>query len=142
MNEMVMRPYLFFAGRCGEALEFYEQTLGAKVEMLMRFNESPDAIPEGVLQEGFEDKVMHATLRIGSTEVLASDGRDDKSTFEGFRLALTLACENDADQVFAALSDGGTIDMPLTKTFWSPRYGMVTDKFNVGWMIMVAGEST
>lgn len=138
-SDCQLRPYLYFSGRCDEAIEFYKRAIGAKVDMLMRFNESPDAIPEGMLQEGFEDKVMHVTFRIGNTEVLASDGCDDKSTFEGFRLALTVSSESDADRIFAALSEGGSVDMPLTKTFWSPRYGMVTDKFNVGWMVMVAG---
>lgn len=140
MQESTLTPYLFFAGRCDEALEFYKQALGAKVAMLMRFNESPDAPPEGMLQEGFEDKVMHATVNIGKLTVMCSDGCNDKSSFDGFRLALTFTSEDGCRRVFDALSEGGTVDMPLCKTFWSPLYGMVTDKFGVGWMVMVAGE--
>ncbi len=132
--------YLFFSGRCDEALQFYTQALGAKVEMVMRFNESPDPVPEGMLQAGFENKVMHASFHIGETRVMASDGCDDKSKFDGFRMVFTTGSEAEAHKAFNALADGGTVQMPLCKTFWSPCYGMVTDKFNVGWMVMVPGE--
>ena len=132
--------YLFFSGRCDEALQFYTQALGAKIEMLMRFNESPDPVPEGMLQAGFENKIMHASFYIGETRVMASDGCDDKSKFDGFRMVLTTGSEAEAHQAFNALADGGTVQMPLCKTFWSPCYGMVTDMFNVGWMVMVPGE--
>jgi uncharacterized glyoxalase superfamily protein PhnB len=138
MQQSTVQPYLFFSGRCEEALAFYEQTLGAKVAMKMRFSESPDAVPEGMLQAGFEHKIMHASLTIGKMTVMASDGCDDKSKFEGFRLALSVPTESAADSAFDALAEGGKVDMPLMKTFWSPRYGMVTDKFGVGWMVMVA----
>ena len=133
-----VQPYLFFSGRCEEALSFYEQALGAKVVMKMRFSDSPDPVPEGMLQSGFEEKIMHATFTVGQTTILASDGCDDKSRFEGFRLAFSVPTETAADSAFNALAEGGTVDMPLMKTFWSPCYGMVTDKFGVGWMIMVA----
>jgi PhnB protein len=132
--------YLFFSGRCDEALQFYTQALGAKVEMVMRFNESPDPVPEGMLQAGFENKIMHASFCIGETRVMASDGCDDKSKFDGFRMVFTASSEAEAHQAFNALADGGTVQMPLCKTFWSPCYGMVTDKFNVGWMVMVPGD--
>lgn len=138
MQESTVQPYLFFSGRCEEAMAFYEQSLGAKVVMKMRFSESPDAVPEGMLQAGFEHKIMHASLTIGKMTVMASDGCDDKSKFEGFRLALSVPTESAADSAFDALAEGGKVDMPLMKTFWSPRYGMVTDKFGVGWMVMVA----
>ena len=140
MQDSTLAPYLFFAGRCDEALEFYKQALGADVVMLMRFNESPDGIPEGTLQKGFEDKVMHATLKIGKLTVMCSDGCDDKSTFDGFRLALSIPSEEVCTRVFDSLATGGKVDMPLAKTFWSPLYGIVTDKFGVGWMVMVPGE--
>ena len=132
-----VQPYLFFSGRCEEALAFYEQALGAKVIMKMRFNESPDGVPAGRLQAGFENKIMHASISIGQMTIMASDGCDDKSKFEGFRLVLSVSNESAADAAFQALSEGGKVDMPLTQTFWSPRYGMVTDKFGVGWMVMV-----
>jgi uncharacterized glyoxalase superfamily protein PhnB len=139
MQSSVLQPYLFFGGRCEEALGFYEQALGAVVLMKMRFNESPDAVPDGMLQAGFETKIMHASFQVGKMTVMASDGCDDKSRFDGFRLALSVPNEDTADAAFHALADGGKIDMPLMKTFWSPRYGMVTDKFGVAWMVMVPG---
>ncbi len=141
MQQAMVQPYLFFGGRCEEALEFYQSAVGARVLMKMRFNECPDPMPEGMLQAGFEDKIMHASITIGKQTIMASDGCDDKSKFEGFRLALSVATEAAADRVFDALADGGKVDMPLGKTFWSPRYGMVTDKFDVGWMVMVPGEA-
>ncbi len=131
--------YLFFSGSCEEALNFYIKALAAKVEMVMRFNESPEPVPEGMLQSGFESKIMHASFSVGQTRVLASDGCDDKSKFDGFRLVLNVDTEAEAHQAFNALAEGGSVQMPLCKTFWSPCYGMVTDKFNVGWMVMVPG---
>lgn len=140
LQDSTLAPYLFFSGRCEEALEFYKQALGASVAMMLRFNESPDEVPDGMLQQGFEKKIMHATVHIGKQTVMCSDGCDDKSAFDGFRLALTLPSKDGCNRVFDALADGGNVDMPLTPTFWSPLYGMVTDQFGVGWMVMVAGE--
>ncbi len=142
MSATSITPYLFFAGRCEEALEFYRTALGAEVEMLMRFGESPEPPPPGMLQAGFEDKVMHASFRVRGVPLMASDGCDDKATFDGFRLALTVPTEADAGKAFDALADGGSVQMPLAKTFWSPCYGMVTDRFSVGWMVMVAGPTS
>ncbi|MEZ6093886.1 MAG: YciI family protein [Pirellulaceae bacterium] len=136
----VVQNYLFFSGQCEEALEFYRDALGARIGMVLKFNQSPDPVPEGMLQPGFEDKVMHAEFEIGKTKILASDGCNDQGQFGGFRLALQVPTEEDADRAFEALAQGGTIDMPIGKTFFSPRYGMVTDKFNVGWMVMVPGQ--
>lgn len=137
MSNMVIQPYLFFGGRCEQALDFYQSTLGAEVIMLMRFNESPQPIPADMLQPGFENKIMHSSFRIGETTLMASDGCDDKSRFSGFSLSLTVPTEAEADRVFAALSEGGKITMPLGKTFWSPRYGMLIDRFGIGWMVMM-----
>jgi PhnB protein len=142
MPETLIQPYLFFGGRCEEAIEFYRKALGAQVEMLMLHKDSPDPHPPGMLQPGFEDKVMHATVRIGSATLMASDGCDDKSRFDGFRLSLGLATEDEAKRAFAGLSDGGQVQMPLTKTFWSPCFGMVTDRFGVGWMVTISAEPT
>lgn len=132
-----IQPYLIFSGRCEEALDFYQSALGAQVEMVLRFNESPDPVPAGMLQEGFENKIMHAAFRVGTTTILASDGRDDASRFSGFSLALSAPSEADAERIFDALADGGRITMPLTRTFWSPCFGMLTDRFSVSWMVMV-----
>lgn len=140
MSKKTIAPYLFFAGRCEEALNFYREALGAQIDMIMRFNESPEPTPPGMLQPGFENKVMHASFRVEDVRLMASDGCDDKSKFDGFRLALTVPTESEAHKAFNALAAGGSIQMPLCKTFWSPCYGLVTDKFRVGWMVMVPGE--
>ncbi|MFO0921694.1 MAG: VOC family protein [Pirellulales bacterium] len=136
---MEVTPYLFFSGRCEEALEFYTKALGASVEMKMKFNESPMPPPPGMLQAGFENKIMHSSFTIEGKRIMASDGCDDRSKFDGFRLVLSVDSEAKAHEVFNSLAAGGTVQMPLTSTFWSPCYGMVTDQFQVGWMVMVPG---
>ncbi len=141
MTSTAITPYLDFAGRCEEALEFYRTALGAEVEMVLRFDQSPEPPPPGMLQAGFEKKVMHASFRVRGILLMASDGCDDKSKFDGFQLALSLPTEADARRAFDALAAGGTVQMPLTKTFWSPCYGMVTDRFGVRWMVMVPGPT-
>lgn len=141
MKKVEVNNYLFFSGRCDEALAFYQQHLNAETKFLIRFNESPDAVPEGMLQDGFENKVMHAEFSIGNVRMMASDGCNDVEKFSGFRLSLTVPAEDEARRIFAALaSNGGKVDMPLMKTFWSPLYGQVTDQFGVGWMVMLPGE--
>jgi PhnB protein len=137
MTGTAITPYLFFGGRCDEALAFYREALGAEVEMLMRYNESPEPPPPGMLQVGFEKKVMHASFRVRGIPLMASDGCDDRSKFDGFRLSLALPTEADARRAFDALAAGGTVQMPLVKTFWSPCFGMVTDRFGVGWMVTI-----
>jgi PhnB protein len=131
-----VQPYLFFGGRCEEAIEFYRKALGAEVVMLSRFSDAPERQPG--LPECFDQKVMHVSLQIGDTTMMASDGRcDGQATFEGFSLSITVPDEAEADRVFSALSDGGLVTMPLEKTFWSPKFGMVQDRFGVAWMISV-----
>jgi PhnB protein len=137
MTGTTLTPYLMFGGRCEEALEFYRKALGAEVEMLMRHNEASQQPPPGVLQPGFEKKVMHASFRVRGLLLMASDGCDDKSKFGGFRLALGLSTEAEARQAFDALANGGNVQMPLGKTFFSPCFGMLTDRFGLGWMITV-----
>jgi PhnB protein len=135
-----IQPYLFFDGRCEEALEFYRKALGAKVEMLMRNKESPEPPPPGMLPPGSEGKVMHASLRIGDSVVMASDGHcRGKPSFQGFSLSVTARDEAEAKRFFAALSEGGSVTMPLGRTFFSPAFGMATDRFGVGWMVIVPG---
>ena len=141
MTNASIQPYLFFGGRCEEAIDFYHSILGVQVLILMRFNESPKPLPPGVLQPGFESKVMHAAFQIAATTVLASDGCDDKSRFSGFSLALNVPDETEANRVFAGLANGGSVQMPLAKTFWSPCYGMLTDRFGMSWMVMVPSEA-
>ena len=134
-SAMQVQPYLFYEGRCEEALAFYRGALGAEVTMLMRFKESPDP---GMVAPGTGDKVMHASFRIGETMVLASDGRcQGKPNFQGFSLSVGAPSEAEADRLFAALGEGGQVQMPMAKTFFSPRFGMVADRFGVGWMVIV-----
>jgi PhnB protein len=136
---MYIQPYLFFDGRCEEAVEFYTQALGAEVTMLMRFKDSPEPPPPGMIPPGSEHKIMHTSLRIGETIVMASDGScQGQPSLQGFSLSLTVPNAAEADRIFAALADGGQVQMPLDKTFWSPRFGMVADRFGVSWMINVA----
>ena len=133
---MQAQPYLMFNGRCDEAIAFYRAALGADVVMRMLFKESPD---QRMITPGMGEKVMHATLRIGDTTVFLSDGRCEPTmTFQGFAMSLTVATDAEADACYAKLSaDGGTAEMPLSKTFWTSKFGMLTDKFGVGWMVMV-----
>ncbi len=134
---MSVTPYLFFDGRCEEALEFYKKTLGAEVGMLMRFKESPDPIPPGMIPPGSESKIMHAAFKIGSTAVMASDGRaQGKPKFEGFSLSINAKDEAEAGRIFKALAEDGQVQMPLGKTFFAKSFGMVADRFGVGWMII------
>jgi PhnB protein len=132
---MQVQPYLFFDGRADEALEFYKKAVGAAPKMLMRFKDAPD---QSMITPGSADKIMHAAVEIGDTTVLMSDGRCTGTTnFQGFALAFSARNEAEADKVFGALSDGGQVTMPLAKTFFSPRFGMLSDKFGVGWMVLV-----
>jgi PhnB protein len=138
---MQVSPYVFFDGRCEEALDFYKKAVGAEVTFLMRYKENPDGNQPGFLPPGFENKVMHATFRVGQTTLHASDGhRDEKAVFQGFSLSLTVATPAEADKFFAALSEKGEVRMPLTKTFFSPRFGMLADRFGVGWMVYVSSQ--
>ncbi len=137
MSQPVVQSYLFFSGNCEEALAFYKSALGAEIEMVMRFDESPDPPPPDMLAPGFEKKVMHASFRIGATQIMASDGCGPGGAFSGFSLSLAVATEAEADRYFAALSEGGKVTMPLDQTFWSPRFGMLEDKFGMGWMLNV-----
>ena len=136
---MQVQPYLFLDGRCEEAIEFYRKALGAEVTMLIRFKDAPEPHPPGMIPPGAENKVMHSSLRVGDTTFMASDGKClGKPTFQGFSLSLTVANDAEAERKFAALSEGGQVQMPLAKTFFSSRFGMVADRFGVGWMVVVA----
>ena len=136
---MQIQPYLFFNGRCEEAIEFYRKALGAELEMMMRFNESPEPMPPGSVPPGSENKVMHAALRIGGAVLMASDGMAAGATdFKGFSLSIDAPDAAGVDRMFNALAEGGSVTMPPGKTFWSPRFGMVTDRFGVGWMVSIA----
>ena len=135
---MLVQPYLSFDGRCEEAIEFYKTAVDAKVEMLMRFKDSPEPPPPGMGPADVSNKVMHASLQIGESTVMASDGRcQGKTNFVGICLSLSVSSDAEAEQRFAALGDGGKVGMPLAKTFFSSRFGIVTDRFGVCWMVVV-----
>ena len=134
---MKVQPYVFFDGKCDEALEFYKRALGANVTALMRWKEAPD---KAMITPGHENKVMHSEFQVGETVILASDGRGTgKPSFQGFALTITADNEADAKRMFNALGDGGQVQMPLEKTFWAERFGMVVDRFGVPWMINCEG---
>ncbi len=135
---MLIQPYLFFEGRAEEAIEFYKKTLGAKVEMSMRFKDAPD---QSMISPGSGDKVMHAAIKIGDATMLMSDGRNTgKPNFQGFSLTIYPKDEAEADKLLGALSAGGEVRMPMDKTFFAKRFGMLADKFGVGWMIIVPAQ--
>ncbi|SKB07744.1 PhnB protein [Prosthecobacter debontii] len=140
MNAPLIQPYLFFSGRCEEALEFYTHAIGAKIDMVMHFKDAPEPPPPDMLAPGFESKVMHASFQVGDSIIMASDGCGETENFSGFSLSLAVATEEEADAKFNALAEGGQVTMPLGKTFWSPRFGMLKDKFGIGWMVNVVQE--
>lgn len=132
---MQVQPYLNFDGRCEEALQFYKSALGAEVTALMRCKDAPDP---GMIKPGLEDKVLHSSFRVGDSAIMASDGYcQGKPEFRGVSLTIVVPEEADAKRLFAALSEGGEVRMPLAKTFFSPLFGMVADRFGVSWMIIV-----
>ncbi|MCX7175521.1 MAG: VOC family protein [Proteobacteria bacterium] len=136
---MQVEPYLFFEGRCEEALDFYRSALGAEIIMLMRYKDNPEPQVPDMCPPGSENKVMHASFRIGETTLMASDGLcSGKTSFQGFSLSLTVPGEAEAKRLFGVLGDGGQVQMPLAKTFFSPIFGMLADRYGVSWMIYVA----
>ena len=135
---MQIQPYLFFDGRCEEAIEFYRKTLGAETVMLLRWKDCPEPAQPGMIPPGSENKIMHGRLKISGSTVLVSDGEcRGQASFQGFSLSVTVANNTEAERVFAALGDGGQVQMPLGKTFFSPAFGMLADKFGVSWMVYV-----
>lgn len=133
---MFVQPYLFFDGRCEEALDFYKKALGAKVEVMMRFKDSPEP-PRPDCPAPAGDKIMHASMRIGDTQVMASDGMSvGKPEFKGVSLSLTVKTDAEAEKIFKALSEGGQTQMPMAETFFARRFGMIADKFGVSWMVI------
>jgi PhnB protein len=137
----IVQPYLFFNGRCEEAVEFYRTALGAEVQMTMRYRESPEPPPPGMVPDGWDEKIMHTSFKIGDSVIMASDGPSEGSGFQGFSLSLAVPDEAAARRAFDALAKGGKVEMPLGKTFWSPCFGMLTDRFGLGWMISVIDET-
>lgn len=140
MTTAIIQSYLFFPGTCEQAVNFYREALGAEVEMMMRFKDAPEQPPPGTLKPGYENKVMHASFRIGRTSVMASDGCGDEGGMSGFSLSIAVESIPEAERVFNALSKGGEVQMPLTETFWSPKFGMLKDRFGVSWMVNVIGK--
>jgi PhnB protein len=141
----LVQTYLFFKGNCGEALKFYQKALGAKIGMIMRYQDSPERPPPGMLPENWGSKIMHSSFSLGDNIIMASDGcgggEQNEPSFSGFSISYTLPTSEEADEVFASLSEGGEVTMPIGKTFWSPKFGMLTDKFGIGWMISIPEET-
>lgn len=136
-----IQPYLFFEGRCDEAIAHYREVLGAELQFLMRYGDKPEMPPPDFLPPGSGQKVMHATLQIGGSTVMLSDGMcSGQTAFNGFKLSFNVADAAAAERVFRALGEGGSVEMPLAPTFWSPCFGMLTDRFGVAWMVSVAAE--
>lgn len=134
---MNVQPYLMFNGRTGEAIDFYRKAVGAEVTALMRFRDAPEPPPPGMIPDGWDDKIMHSSFKVGDAELMASDGcQSDGTGFAGISLALSVSSPEEADTKFAALSEGGEVTMPLAQTFFSPRFGTLTDRFGVSWMIV------
>lgn len=139
-NNPAIQPYLFFDGKCEEALEFYKHALGAKVGQVFRYKDSPEK-PPGGLPPGSENKIMHASFQVGESVVLVSDGHcKGNPKFEGCSLSLNLKSEAEVDKTYQALSEGGQAQMPPTRTFFSARFGMLIDKFGVMWMLLVTPQ--
>jgi PhnB protein len=130
-------PYLTFNGRCEEAINFYKTELGAEVVAMLRFKENPP--PADKVPANWDNKVMHSCFKIGDTQIMATDGdRADKAGFSGVRLSIEVKSEAEAERAFNGLSKGGQVKMPLGKTFFSPRFGMVEDRFGVSWMVVTS----
>lgn len=133
---MQVMPYLIFEGRCEEAIEFYKTAVGARLDEMMRFSEAPEPPPPGMVAPGSERKILHASFLIGDTMVMASDGYcKEAASFKGFSLSLNVETPEEVDRYFNALVEGGQVTMPLGATFWSKRFGMLTDRFGIGWMV-------
>ncbi len=137
MSNPLVGTYLFFDGRCEEALEFYRKAVNAQVDLMMRFKDSPQPLPPGFVPPGYENKVMHSTFHIGQSILQASDEPQHGAKFGAFSLSLTVSTESEADRAFDALAEGGKVILPLGKTFWSPRFGMLADRFGLRWMVNV-----
>jgi PhnB protein len=137
MTPPFVQPYLFFGGKCADALAYYTKHLGAEVMMAMRYSDSPEPAPPGMIPDGWSDKIMHATFRIGSSVLMGSDGCDKEPGPNSHCMSLTMPDEAEARRVFAMLAEGGSVGMPIGKTFWSPCFGMVTDAFGIHWMVTV-----
>ncbi len=133
-----IQPYLFFRGRCEEAIKYYKKTLGAEVGMMLRFKDNPDKPDRKKVPAALDDKIMHANLKIAGSEILVSDGmKSGPLDFQCMSLALAVHSEADVDRIFNALAKDGQVQMPLGKPFFAKRFGAVSDKFGVSWMIMV-----
>jgi len=136
---MNVQAYLMFNGRAEEAIDFYKKAIGAEVTMLMRFKEAPEPPPPGMIPDGWGDKIMHSSFKVGDAELMASDGcQSDEAGFNGISLALSVKSPEEAEATFAALSEGGQVTMPLARTFFSPSFGTLTDRFGVSWMVIVS----
>ncbi len=133
---MDVQAYLSFQGRTLEALDFYKGAIGATVDMVMHFNDAPPEMQSQIAPE-MKEKVMHCAFRVGSTQLMATDGDcNNTPAFSGITLALNAGSIEEAEKMFAALGKGGTVTMPMSETFFAHRFGVLSDKFGVKWMVL------
>jgi PhnB protein len=130
---MQLNPYLNFNGQCEEAFRFYEQCFGGKIEFMMTHEGSPmaDQVPKE-----WGKKIMHARLSVGNQVLLGSDAHGDcYAAPKGFAVSIDVTEPAEADRIFNALAENGTVQMPIQETFWAKRFGMLADRFGIPWMI-------
>jgi PhnB protein len=136
---MFLQPYLYFNGRCEEALKFYGKILGAEVTFMMRYKDNPDPQSKSCMAPGTEEKIMHSNVQIRDTQIMMSDGRCDGELPKFDGISLTLNVESgEAETIFSGLGEGGQVQMPLCETFFADKFGMVADKFGVSWLLLAA----
>jgi PhnB protein len=129
----MLNPYLFYSGNCEAAFKYYEKVLGGKIEMMLRSDEAPESMPAPA---GWEKKIMHARMSIGSQVLMASDSPPEHfHKPQGFAVSLTVTDLAEAEKKFNALCEGGTATMPFSKTFFSKGFGMAIDQFGIPWMV-------
>ena len=137
-----VQPYLFFRGRCEEAIDYYKKTLGAEVDVMLRFRDNPDKPGRDQVPAELDDRIMHASLRIAGAEIMMSDGmKSGPLDFACMSLSLSVPSEAECERLYNALAADGTVQMPIGPTFFARRFGAVADKFGVSWMIMVPPDA-
>ncbi len=125
-----VKPYIAFQGNCEEAINFYRDCLGGEILYMGRYGESP------MSSEGIEDKILHCTLQIGDTHIMACDNMAGEAEGQGSNISLAIGCDDEGrmQEMFGKMAEGGYITMPLQETHWAKSFGMLTDKYGVNWM--------
>lgn len=130
---MHFSPYLNFDGHCKEAIEFYAELLGGEIVFMSTFAEAPD---DEDISPGLKDKIMHAQLKIGDQVIMASDASPENYAIpQGIHITIGVDTPEEAERIYEALSEGGSVQMPLEETFWAKRFAMFSDRFGIPWMV-------